>query len=194
MTPLPAQLDVALKEWAVVCDALGSGRQIMLLRKGGIEESIGGFELEHSAFLLFPTYVHQKAQMLKPDAARGIVAAETEPEKITLSLAAAVDGIFKIANRQQVDLLEDQHIWTRPLIDMRFDYRPRNPLYLLVLRVYRLAQTRAIDNLAAYAGCKSWVPLNAPVCCEGAQPVLSEQQFAERCGIVGAAISAGGLT
>jgi hypothetical protein len=93
-----------------------------------------------------------------------------------------------------VDLLEDQHIWDKPLIDMRFDYRPKNPLYLLVLRVFRLAQARTIDNLAAYAGCKSWVPLNAPVCCEGAQPVLSEQQFAERCGIVETAMSAGGLT
>jgi hypothetical protein len=194
MTPLPAQLDVALKEWAVVCDALGMGRQIILLRKGGIEESIGGFELEHSVFLLFPTYVHQKAQMLKAEAARGIVAAAAEPEKITLWLAAAVDGIFKIAERRQVDLLEDQHIWGKGLIDMRFDYRPGNPLYLLVLRVYRLAEARTIDNLAAYAGCKSWVPLNAPVCCEGAQPVLSEQQFAERRGIVEAAMSAGGLT
>jgi hypothetical protein len=191
MTPLPRQLDVALKEWAVVCDALGDGRQILLLRKGGIQESIGGFELEHSAFLLFPTYLHQNAAMLKPAVANKVTAHGAEPEKIALSLAATVGAIHKIAARRQVDLLENQHIWSKALIDMRFDYRPKNPLYLLVVRVFRLAEARTIDNLPAYAGCKSWVPLEAPVRCEGAEPVLSEGQFAERCRIVEAAMGEG---
>jgi hypothetical protein len=61
-------LNIALKEWAVVCRALKTGRQIMLLRKGGIHESSAGFELEHMQFLLFPTYLHQNLQMLKPEA------------------------------------------------------------------------------------------------------------------------------
>jgi len=191
MDSLPPQLNVALKEWAVVCDALGDGRQIMLLRKGGIQESIGGFELEHSAFLLFPTYLHQNVAMLKPPVADKIMARGAEPEKITLSLAATVYAIHKIAARRQVDLLDEQHIWAKGLIDMRFDYRPKNPLYLLVVRVYRLAEARTIDNLPAYAGCKSWVPLEAPVRCEGAEPVLSEGQFSERCRIVEAAMGEG---
>jgi hypothetical protein len=33
----------ALKEWAVVCKALEEGRQILLLRKGGIMEYKQGF-------------------------------------------------------------------------------------------------------------------------------------------------------
>jgi hypothetical protein len=194
MTRLPPQLDIALKEWAVVCDALGDGRQIILLRKGGIEESIGGFELEHPAFLLFPTYLHQNAAMLKAPLADKVTATGAEPEQITLSLAASVHAIHKIAARQQVDLLDDQHIWAKPLIDMRFDYRPKNPLYLLVVRVYRLPEPRTIDNLPAYAGCKSWVPLDAPLRCEGAEPVLSEQQFIDRCRVIEAAITAGQQT
>ena len=36
----------ALKEWAVVARALGSGRQTLLLRKGGIHERRGEFEVE----------------------------------------------------------------------------------------------------------------------------------------------------
>ena len=37
----------ALKEWAVVCKALEEGRQILLLRKGGIMEYRQGFEVKH---------------------------------------------------------------------------------------------------------------------------------------------------
>jgi hypothetical protein len=52
-------LSIALKEWATLCRALETGRQIILLRKGGIYESAGEFEVEHRRFLLFPTYLHQ---------------------------------------------------------------------------------------------------------------------------------------
>ena len=34
--------NAALKEWAIVCKALAEGRQILLIRKGGIEEIKGG--------------------------------------------------------------------------------------------------------------------------------------------------------
>src|SRR2546422_3996735 len=36
----------AFKEWAVVVDALGRGEQVIILRKGGIAEDRGEFELE----------------------------------------------------------------------------------------------------------------------------------------------------
>lgn len=45
----------ALKEWAIVCKALEEGRQVLLLRKGGIMEYKQGFEIKHNKFLLFPT-------------------------------------------------------------------------------------------------------------------------------------------
>ena len=43
-------LDIALKEWAVVCNLLLEGRLAVLLRKGGIAETGGAgvFELEHT--------------------------------------------------------------------------------------------------------------------------------------------------
>ena len=46
----------ALKEWAIVCKALEEGRQVLLLRKGGIMEYRQGFEVKHNNFLLFPTF------------------------------------------------------------------------------------------------------------------------------------------
>ena len=128
-------LQVALKEWAVVCAALGSGRQIILLRKGGIYESGGEFEIEHRQFLLFPTYVHQNAAMLKEEAKGKLTAMTAEPRKITISLAAQITDIIPMPERATMEALNDEHIWTAPLIDMRFNYRPENPLYLLLVRL-----------------------------------------------------------
>ena len=56
---------VAFKEWAGICDALGAGRQCVILRKGGIAEGPGGFAPEHDAFWLYPTRVHEAEQGLR---------------------------------------------------------------------------------------------------------------------------------
>src|SRR5256885_1517560 len=173
-------LNVALKEWASVCSALEEGRQIILLRKGGILEAIGGFELEHPQFFLFPTYLHQNAQMLKEPERKRLVALKEEPAQIVLSSAATVTDIIRLRDRGQMDRLDQEHIWTSPLIDMRFNYRPQNPLYLLLLRVYRLAEPITIQNTPEYAGCKSWVPLTKQFDAAGARAVLGADDFESR--------------
>ena len=177
---LPTSLPVALKEWATVCRALETGRQIVLLRKGGILEAIGGFELENPQFLLFPTHLHQNLGMLKPEAHAGFETHTAEPERITLSAAAAVTDIVRLRSRAQMDALDEEHVWTPPLIDMRFNYRPANPLFLLLVRAYRLRQPVTIDNTPEYAGCKSWVPLDAPVETAGATPALQDAAYQSR--------------
>src|SRR5213082_2938121 len=48
------------KEWSLVCDALGRGRQSVILRKGGIAEGRGGFSFRHREFFLFPTFFHEQ--------------------------------------------------------------------------------------------------------------------------------------
>jgi hypothetical protein len=174
---LPGQLNVALKEWASVCSALEEGRQIILLRKGGILEAIGGFELEHPQFFLFPTHLHQNAQMLKEPERKRLVSLQEEPAQILLSSAATVTDIIRLRDRGQMDRVDDEHIWTPPLIDMRFNYRPQNPLYLLLLRIYRLAEPITIQNTPEYAGCKSWVPLEASMKTAGARPVLDDSAY-----------------
>jgi hypothetical protein len=78
----PTSLQVALKEWDVVCRALTSGRQMVLLRKGGISEAgDGSFQVQHDEFLLFPTFLHQNKQMLKPGRSGGVHAAERGAER-----------------------------------------------------------------------------------------------------------------
>lgn len=56
---------VALKEWASVIDVLAEGDQILVMRKGGIEEETRRFELKSRSFYLFPTYEHQRTHLVK---------------------------------------------------------------------------------------------------------------------------------
>src|SRR5918992_6138574 len=61
------KITAALKEWAIVCKALEEGRQVLLLRKGGIMEYREGFEIKHNKFLLFPTFEHQLKESIQSD-------------------------------------------------------------------------------------------------------------------------------
>ena len=149
----------------------------MLLRKGGISESIGGFELENREFLLFPTYLHQNLDMLKPSEHAGLEPQSAEPEEVVISAAGVISDILQLKSRQQIEAIDDEHVWTPPLIDMRFNYRPQNPLYLLLVRAYRLQAPIKVNNTPAYAGCKSWVPLDQPIATGDALPVLDDVKY-----------------
>ena len=89
----PSSLQVALKEWATVCHALESGRQMILLRKGGVSDVGGTFELQNPQFLLFPTFLHQNLNMLKPEAHAGFEPWATEPAQVRLMAAGVVTDI-----------------------------------------------------------------------------------------------------
>jgi hypothetical protein len=171
-------LKIALKEWAVVCSALAVGRQIILLRKGGIYESSSEFEIEHRQFVFFPTYLHQNAAMLKESEGAGLKPVAAEPEKIEISLAGEITDILPVTDRAAIDSLDTLHIWSPKLIDMRFNYRPENPLYLLLVRAYKLPTPTIIVNTPAYAGCKSWVPLERGINVKNASPALSDADYA----------------
>lgn len=154
----------ALKEWSVVCDLLASGHTALLPRKGGIREwgGPGVFELEHRRFWLFPTREHEKRERIKP-AFLAAAPDRTGESDDTVRLAAYAEAahIAAVPSRAAFDRLDDLHPWLPPAIDMRFDYKPENPLYLVVLRVYRVAAPPAVPHRAAYRGCRSWVPLEA---------------------------------
>jgi hypothetical protein len=178
--PAADSLSIALKEWAAVCRALETGKQLILFRKGGIHESAGEFELDHRSFLLFPTYVHQKLEMIKPDERGRIQEQNTEPSQIRISAAATVTDIRQLIDRQQLDHLDAEHIWMPGLLDIRWNYRSENPLYLLLLRVSRLAEPVTIPNTLGYAGCKSWVPLEKPIAVTHSIPAVSDEEYDRR--------------
>ncbi|GIW76777.1 MAG: hypothetical protein KatS3mg104_1840 [Phycisphaerae bacterium] len=170
-------LDVALKEWQGVCRAIETGRQILLLRKGGIHETEGRFEVEYREFLLFPTWLHQNPKWVKEADRHLFQRRDQEPNEIEIRSFVRVTDIVRIRTRAQMDVIDDTHIYLPPLIDMRFNYKPHNPLYLLLVRGYRLTDPVRVANLPHYAGCKSWVPLEIKIPIGSPAAVLSDDDF-----------------
>ena len=58
-------MPIAFKEWAVTVRALAEGEQLLTLRKGGIREENKHFELEHERFFLYPTFDHQRNDLVR---------------------------------------------------------------------------------------------------------------------------------
>ena len=58
-------MPIALKEWAVTVRALAEGEQLVTLRKGGIREAERHFQLEHERFFLYPTFDHQRNDLVR---------------------------------------------------------------------------------------------------------------------------------
>lgn len=175
----PDRFAFALKEWSLLCDLLAQGRQAILLRKGGVYESAGEFELEHRRFLLYPTVVHQNPDMLKAEYAPLVTPATHEPEKIVVHSWAEVFWITQVPDRVRMDRLNHLHIWNEKLLDMRFNYRPNYPLYLVLLDVHRLANPVELPMHDDYIGCRSWVELKYPLAVGPSVPVHSPAELGE---------------
>lgn len=180
---LPNTLAIAFKEWAGVCDALASGRQAIILRKGGIEEGPRGFVPEHPAFWLYPTFVHEGEQGLK-------VASTTprpaDPGVVPIGALAVVESVERIDDLDMLLGLDTLHVWTEETVRKRFEYR-KPGLWVLGVRAYRRDEPWRVEVTPAQLGCKSWVPLERPLATAGLSPARSETEAeADRRGLAAA--------
>jgi len=187
---------VALKEWAIAIRALSEGRQILLLRKGGIAEETREFQLESPSFYLYPTYEHQREELLKPDyrPALAAVLAGWKPKEQTVEIdyRAVVEADLEISSRDELDRLRELHIWTDSFAEERLRWKRTKPLHALLLRVYRLEEPLRLPILPQYGGCKSWIRLDAESHSErDSVPVLSEEEFSSAVGTVRQALNGG---
>jgi hypothetical protein len=175
---------LALKEWAVVVAALTEGRQIFLLRKGGIADVGGTFRVEHPEFSLYPTFLHQDKRYIRPDLHPTFDQSVKQAEAyghVRIESCARVDAVIQVVDLAVLYTLETYHIWTPAYINGRYQYRPDSPLYLLLLRVNRLPQPVAFEETPAYRGCKSWVTLDFAIDTAGATPVVTDAEFEDQC-------------
>ena len=156
-------LDVALKEWQSVCRLLAQGRQSVLLRKGGIQEGPGGFAIKHAAFALLPTRLHQDASLLRPKFRDAVEPGDEEPARFDVTHGCRVSDIHVVPSRDTLDRLSPFHPWNASYLDLRWNYRPERPLYLVVVRTFALSQALVVKNTHEIAGCRSWVPLAGDV-------------------------------
>ena len=174
-------LDVGLKEWAVICELLLEGRQTFVLRKGGIHErgGPGVFSLEHDRFVLFPAWMHQKPEGLQPKYRDRVTHTGSEPDEVTFQGVGEAAKIWEAPSREAFDQLDELHCWDVSQIDMRFNYKPDRPLYVVAIRAFTLPQPKTVPQHWTYKGCKSWVPLREghEVDETGVEPVLDDESF-----------------
>jgi hypothetical protein len=173
----------AFKEWAVIVDALMGGRQIIILRKGGLIEGSGGFQVEQPEFLLFPTLFHQQRESVLPEAqARfdGLAPRWPGPEEVRLECYARVEAWKRLESPAAARALRGLHVWRDEVIEKRFDWGRDKHIYVMALRVFRLAAPVELPWRDAYAGCKSWIELGEEIDTGASRAALEEGAFAEQ--------------
>jgi hypothetical protein len=158
---------IALKEWSVSCRALEEGRQILLLRKGGLLDAEGIFNLEYSRFWLAPTKWHQDAGLLKPSH-HDLLQSDVLPARgvLRFSAWAEVVQLWSLDAREAAaedKLMRLDHIWSERYLDVRLGYRPEKPIVILALRVHVLATPHLVEARPEYSGCRSWIELDMPL-------------------------------
>ncbi|MGN6351010.1 MAG: DUF1802 family protein [Candidatus Nitrosocosmicus sp.] len=169
----------ALKEWAIVCKAIEDGKQVLLFRKGGIMEYRNGFELKHKVCFLFPTFEHQSIDSVRSEYIKELefLQNQQQPQKTienesrvsakeknnTIQNIIKINSIVEITYFNEINdinklkELEKFHIWNIDYVKMRFNYNPKKPLYLLLLRAHKLKEPINISNRSEWSGCKSWI-------------------------------------
>lgn len=172
----------ALKEWAVATDALERGETITLLRKGGIREEGKHFRVAHNEVLLYPTVEHQQPHLLKPQYANLVqpVPSGWHPATVRIGAWARITDIFQISERDTLEALLPHHIWNEQFAAERFGWKPRFPLYVLLLRTYVLSTAYDIAYRAEYGGCTSWIDLAEPLALDGMTAALSDEAYTRR--------------
>lgn len=171
----------SLKEWAVAVDALEKGKTIMLLRKGGIHEQGNRFKVTYPRVLLYPTYEHQQPELLKPEYADKVqrVPSGWHPETIRIGSWAEITDILEVSEEEKIVELFPHHIWNEKFVSDRLKWKPRQPLFILLLRTYKLQQPQVIPYSSEYGGCKSWLDLIEPISIKGKIPVLTDYEYSQ---------------
>ena len=197
MSTLPAlETDVertALKEWAVLVDAMARGEIVAMVRKGGIREQRAGFSVRHDRFLLYPTYFHEKAVEMAPRLVHTLEGAHARrpPEgTVRLEQLATVAAVWRVTELDRLRAIEGEHGLSWGAVESRFHYKGRPEVRVVAVRVACLRAPATLPEVRRYTGCVSWVELDEDVRVAGALPALPDDAFARRLDRLTAALGA----
>ena len=190
-------MPIALKEWAVTVRALAEGEQLLTLRKGGIREEHKHFELEHDRFFLYPTFDHQRNDVVRdshpPELRRALEEGVwpdgeppphaltrdggiPQPDRVRDPRLGEVAGHYTITDPRIVNALSPFYIWTTDYAEKRLAWKRRHPLHVVLLRTYRIPRPVTVKVRDDYGGCRSWLEIARDLPFEGT-PVLSDDEF-----------------
>jgi hypothetical protein len=172
----------AFKEWAVIVRALLEGEQILDVRKGGLREDGRHFGVPSSRCWLYPTAEHQRPELLKPAYRHTVELSPSSPvgEAIRIDGWADIVGVARLTEPEQLASLDSKLIWTLDYAESRLKWKRRDPLWVLALRAYRLAEPLEVPWREEYGGCTSWVDLDglpADPASLPSDPALSDVAF-----------------
>src|SRR5215218_2058989 len=124
-SPMP----IAFKEWAVTVRALAEGEQLVTLRKGGIREPDRHFSLDHERFFLYPTFDHQRRDLVReshqPELRRALEEGVwpdggiSQPDRVRIRAWAEVAAAWTVTDQRTVDALTPFHVWTTDYAEKR---------------------------------------------------------------------------
>ena len=192
---MPNACQTAFKEWAVTIEALARGAQIIILRKGGLQEPNLHFQIEHDRFLFFPGYLHQDAKLLKPDYRSWLTDEEEQPDpsEVTFSLYAEVTDVIELGvtdPEAAAAALEPFHIWAPGFALKRVHWKPLHPLNAIFLRCYSIQEPVTMPVTPQYSGCTSWVDLDSDVALGEITPVIQDADYEQRASEIKVALAA----
>ncbi len=177
----------AFKEWAIVCDALASGKQQLIFRKGGIHEGREGFSFKHDTFALMPTRFHAKAEHVTENlTAEQSIAKPSwqDGDIITITHVALAQWAKTLTSWADVKKLSAHHIYSEQTLSERFHWQGKNmptgSIHVALVRVYRLAEPLALSYNQSYAGCRSWIDI-PEYSTDSMSPVLDDAIFEATC-------------
>ncbi|HEY8933561.1 MAG TPA: DUF1802 family protein, partial [Rariglobus sp.] len=132
---------IGFKEWQVVCDALASGRQAIILRKGGIHEGRSGFSFAHDSFFLFPTRFHAQNDQVKEGRCEALPEWQVG-DLVRITHRADAVWAKTLTERAQVEALAPYHIYADQVVADRFDWEGKGmasgSIHVALVRVSKL--------------------------------------------------------
>lgn len=162
-----------LKEWAIVCEAMGRGEQSIILRKGGIAEDRAGFAFRHSEFFLFPTFFHEQIDRVRVNRAEIPKVREGE---IEIRFFARLVAATRITSWETAAALEPLHVLQQSVVRERFEYDDKPGLHVALVRVFCLRPGWILPDALRYRGCRSWVTLPEYSPDRRFEPVLTDKE------------------
>ncbi|MDB4876887.1 MAG: hypothetical protein JWM41_3333 [Gemmatimonadetes bacterium] len=177
----------ALKEWAVLVDAMGRGDVIAMVRKGGIREQRAGFTVRHERFLLYPTFFHEKVNDLAPRFSAQLDeshARKPGASTIRIEYVASVVGLWEVKELEALRAIEAEHGLSWSAVESRFHYKNKPGVQVVAVRVSRLLEAVVIPEIKRYQGCVSWVELDEDVDVSSVTPVLDDTSLMTRASAV----------
>ena len=146
----------ALKEWSKTEKAIERGEQVLLFRKGGINDNNNsGFQILENQFVIFPTSFHSANNGGESDSAPDMKKGDSVP----FSIVCRITRAWQTSDKSVIKALEKFHALREDEIVSRVNYKPNEPYSILEVRAYVLPKDEYAlpADVEKYGGCKSWI-------------------------------------